>query len=38
VRHAAPRSWERALEQLAGGYRHALADREAAGQAASRAA
>ena len=38
VRHAATRSWERALEQLAGGYRGALADRDAAGQASSRAA
>jgi glycosyltransferase involved in cell wall biosynthesis/predicted metal-dependent phosphoesterase TrpH len=38
VRHAATRSWERALEQLASGYRRALADCAAAGQAASRAA
>jgi glycosyltransferase involved in cell wall biosynthesis/predicted metal-dependent phosphoesterase TrpH len=38
VRYAATRSWERALEQLAGGYRRALADCAASGQAASRAA
>ncbi len=38
VRHAAGRSWERALEQLAEGYRRTLAERAAAGQAASRAA
>ena len=38
VRHARSRSWERALEQLAGGYRRALAKQAAIGQAASRAA
>jgi glycosyltransferase involved in cell wall biosynthesis/predicted metal-dependent phosphoesterase TrpH len=38
VRHAAGRSWERALEQLAAGYRRALAASGAARQAASRAA
>jgi glycosyltransferase involved in cell wall biosynthesis/predicted metal-dependent phosphoesterase TrpH len=38
VRNAATRSWERALEQLAGGYRQALADHVAGEQAASRAA
>jgi glycosyltransferase involved in cell wall biosynthesis/predicted metal-dependent phosphoesterase TrpH len=38
VRTARSRSWERALEQLAGGYRRALADHAAIGQAASRAA
>jgi glycosyltransferase involved in cell wall biosynthesis len=38
VRNAAGRSWERALEQLASGYRRALDDHVAAGQAASRAA
>jgi glycosyltransferase involved in cell wall biosynthesis/predicted metal-dependent phosphoesterase TrpH len=38
VRHAGTRSWERALEQLAGGYRRALAEPLAAGQAPSRAA
>jgi glycosyltransferase involved in cell wall biosynthesis/predicted metal-dependent phosphoesterase TrpH len=38
VRHAATRSWERALEQLADGYRQALAESAASRQAASRAA
>jgi glycosyltransferase involved in cell wall biosynthesis/predicted metal-dependent phosphoesterase TrpH len=38
IRHAGTRSWERALEQLAGGYRRALAEPLAAGQAPSRAA
>jgi glycosyltransferase involved in cell wall biosynthesis/predicted metal-dependent phosphoesterase TrpH len=38
VRNAAGHSWGRALEQLAGGYRRALADRVAGEQAASRAA
>ena len=38
VRNAGARSWERALEQLAGGYRRALAEPAAAGQAPSRAA
>jgi len=38
VRRAATRSWERALEQLADGYRRTLADRAAARRAASRAA
>jgi glycosyltransferase involved in cell wall biosynthesis/predicted metal-dependent phosphoesterase TrpH len=38
VRRAATRSWERALEQLAGGYSQVLAESAAAGQAASRAA
>ncbi|HET8863487.1 MAG TPA: glycosyltransferase [Solirubrobacterales bacterium] len=38
VRNAATRSWERALEQLAGGYRRALADHVAGEQATSRAA
>jgi glycosyltransferase involved in cell wall biosynthesis/predicted metal-dependent phosphoesterase TrpH len=38
VRAARPRSWERALEQLATGYRRALGEAAAIGQAASRAA
>jgi len=38
VRNAGGRSWERALEQLAAGYRRALAEPVAAGQAPSRAA
>ena len=38
VGHAAAHSWERALEQLAGGYRRALAGASAARQASSRAA
>jgi predicted metal-dependent phosphoesterase TrpH len=38
VRHAAGRSWERALEQLAGGYRRTLEGHAAARQAASQAA
>ena len=38
VRHAGARSWERALEQLAGGYRRALAQPKAVEQAPSRAA
>jgi glycosyltransferase involved in cell wall biosynthesis/predicted metal-dependent phosphoesterase TrpH len=38
VRAARPRSWERALEQLASGYRRALGAAAATGQAASRAA
>jgi glycosyltransferase involved in cell wall biosynthesis/predicted metal-dependent phosphoesterase TrpH len=38
VRNAAARSWERALEQLASGYRRALADHVASEQATSRAA
>ncbi|HET9163916.1 MAG TPA: glycosyltransferase [Solirubrobacterales bacterium] len=38
VRHAASRSWERALEQLAGGYRRALDESAGARRAASRAA
>jgi len=38
VGHAAGRSWQRALEQLAAGYRRALTDGASARQAASRAA
>jgi glycosyltransferase involved in cell wall biosynthesis/predicted metal-dependent phosphoesterase TrpH len=38
MRGARSRSWERALEQLAGGYRRALAEPAAGRQAASRAA
>jgi glycosyltransferase involved in cell wall biosynthesis/predicted metal-dependent phosphoesterase TrpH len=38
VRAARPRSWERALEQLAAGYRRALGEAAATGQATSRAA
>ena len=38
VRHAATRSWERALEQLADGYARVLAESTAARQVASRAA
>ena len=38
VRHAATRSWERALEQLADGYARVLAESAAARQVASRAA
>jgi glycosyltransferase involved in cell wall biosynthesis/predicted metal-dependent phosphoesterase TrpH len=38
ARAARARSWERALEQLAGGYRRTLADQAASRQAASRAA
>jgi glycosyltransferase involved in cell wall biosynthesis/predicted metal-dependent phosphoesterase TrpH len=38
TRAARSRSWERALEQLASGYRRALGEAAAAGQAASRAA
>ncbi len=38
VRVAASHSWERALEQLASGYRRALVEPSAAGQAPSRAA
>jgi glycosyltransferase involved in cell wall biosynthesis/predicted metal-dependent phosphoesterase TrpH len=37
-RSARERSWERALEQLAAGYRRVLGERSAAGQALSRAA
>jgi glycosyltransferase involved in cell wall biosynthesis/predicted metal-dependent phosphoesterase TrpH len=38
IRSAQTRSWERALQQLAGGYRQALTEATAARQAASRAA
>ncbi len=38
IGNASKRSWERALEQLAGGYRRALAESTAAEQAPSRAA
>jgi glycosyltransferase involved in cell wall biosynthesis/predicted metal-dependent phosphoesterase TrpH len=38
VRNAGSRSWERALEQLAGGYRHTLAELAPVRQAHSRAA
>jgi glycosyltransferase involved in cell wall biosynthesis/predicted metal-dependent phosphoesterase TrpH len=38
IRNAKERSWERALEQLAGGYRRALGDAASVGQAPSRAA
>ncbi len=38
VRHAAKRSWERALDQLGDGYRRVLAESAAARQVASRAA
>jgi glycosyltransferase involved in cell wall biosynthesis/predicted metal-dependent phosphoesterase TrpH len=38
MRSARTRSWERALEQLAGGYRRALGEAAASGRASSRAA